>query len=246
MDVIAISIISTYILPAYCRYFDGNLPEDNVPYADFDAPVDSDNPKDSSATAIVASALFELFELTGTAKMRYSCTRPRLIEGSPHDSAATPTLACYSYIRSRLIESPPHDSGHHTSNTRGSGPISRSSSTLVLLAGDPTYLEKGQVYLSSLILASGYFDPTATDGWEALLRQSTAAWGEASTGSVTGDYFLLETMASTESGGQSCLGATNRDNSMQMRGTHTSLRTTGREEESRPAYRSRQHVHNYQ
>lgn len=47
------------------RYFDENLPEDNVPYADFDAPVDSDNPKDSSATAIVASALFELFEHTG-------------------------------------------------------------------------------------------------------------------------------------------------------------------------------------
>lgn len=42
-----------------------NLPDDNVPYADFDAPVDSDNPKDSSATAIVTSALFELFELTG-------------------------------------------------------------------------------------------------------------------------------------------------------------------------------------
>lgn len=47
------------------RYFVDNLPDDNVPYADFDAPKDSDNPKDSSATAIVASALFELFELTG-------------------------------------------------------------------------------------------------------------------------------------------------------------------------------------
>lgn len=46
-------------------YFVDNLPDDNVPYADFDAPVDSDNPKDSSATAIVTSALFELFELTG-------------------------------------------------------------------------------------------------------------------------------------------------------------------------------------
>ena len=54
---------------------------------------------------------------------------------------------------------------------------------------------KGQTYLSSL-LSTEYFDPGATDGWEALLRKSTAAWGEASTGSVTGDYFLLETMAS--------------------------------------------------
>ena len=52
----------------HVRYFDENLPEDKVPFADFDAPEDSDNPKDSSATAIVASALFELFELTGTAR----------------------------------------------------------------------------------------------------------------------------------------------------------------------------------
>lgn len=108
------------------RYFDGNLPGDNVPYADFDAPVNSDNPKDSSATAIVASALFELFELTG----------------------------------------------------------------------EPRYLEKAQMYLSSLLLSPSYFNPSATDGWEALLRKSAAAWGEESVGSVTGDYFLLETMAS--------------------------------------------------
>lgn len=47
------------------RYFDDNLPEDDVAYADFDAPLDGFNPKDSSATAIVASALFDIFELTG-------------------------------------------------------------------------------------------------------------------------------------------------------------------------------------
>ncbi|CAN0232688.1 unnamed protein product [Scytosiphon promiscuus] len=46
-------------------YFDGNLPDDNVPYADFDAPIDESNPKDSSSTAIVASSLFEIFELSG-------------------------------------------------------------------------------------------------------------------------------------------------------------------------------------
>lgn len=62
--------------------------------------------------------------------------------------------------------------------------------------GEPAYLEKAQTYLSSLLLSSTYFNPTATDGWEALLRRSAAAWGEESVGSVTGDYFLLETMAS--------------------------------------------------
>ncbi|CAM9625033.1 unnamed protein product [Ectocarpus sp. 8 AP-2014] len=105
-------------------YFVDNLPDDNVPYADFDAPVDSDNPKDSSATAIVTSALFELFELTG----------------------------------------------------------------------EPGYLEKAQEFLSSLLLSSTYFDSSATDGWQAILRNSAAAWGDEAVGSVTGDYFLLESM----------------------------------------------------
>ena len=38
--------------------------EDWVPYSDFDAPIDDDNPRDSSATAIVASALIELYKIT--------------------------------------------------------------------------------------------------------------------------------------------------------------------------------------
>ncbi|CAM9200961.1 unnamed protein product [Ectocarpus sp. 4 AP-2014] len=105
-------------------YFVDNLPDDNVPYADFDAPVDSDNPKDSSATAIVTSALFELFELVG----------------------------------------------------------------------EPSYLEKAQEFLSSLLLSSTYFDSSATDGWQAILRNSAAAWGDEAVGSVTADYFLLESM----------------------------------------------------
>eukprot|EP00752_Nemacystus_decipiens_P008973 g8011.t1 len=47
-------------------YWEQNLPADYVPPADFDAPVSaSDNGKDSSATAIVASALLEIFIITG-------------------------------------------------------------------------------------------------------------------------------------------------------------------------------------
>eukprot|EP00752_Nemacystus_decipiens_P001632 g1587.t1 len=108
------------------EYFDTNLPDDNVPYADFDAPLDADNPKDSSSTAIVGSALFEMFDLTG----------------------------------------------------------------------NPDYLEKAQTYLSSLLHSPTYFDPEATDGWEALLRMSASEHGpdEGGVGSVTGDYFLLENM----------------------------------------------------
>ena len=37
-----------------------NLPEDNVPYWDYDVPKDKDTPRDASAAAIMASALYEL------------------------------------------------------------------------------------------------------------------------------------------------------------------------------------------
>jgi hypothetical protein len=43
---------------------------DNVPFSDFDAPVDSQNPRDTSAAAIVASAAMALYQLTGQAKYR--------------------------------------------------------------------------------------------------------------------------------------------------------------------------------
>jgi len=41
---------------------------DGIPYSDFDAPVNSNNPRDSSAAAIVASAGLELYQLTGNPK----------------------------------------------------------------------------------------------------------------------------------------------------------------------------------
>ena len=37
---------------------------DLVPYSDFDAPLDKSNPRDTSATAVVASALLELYHMT--------------------------------------------------------------------------------------------------------------------------------------------------------------------------------------
>ncbi|WP_194420846.1 glycoside hydrolase family 88 protein [Aestuariibaculum marinum] len=37
-----------------------NLPKDNIPYWDYNAPVNSDTPRDASAAAITASALYEL------------------------------------------------------------------------------------------------------------------------------------------------------------------------------------------
>jgi len=44
-------------------HFMARLPADNVPFWDFDAPVTSSTPKDSSAAAIAASGLLELSQL---------------------------------------------------------------------------------------------------------------------------------------------------------------------------------------
>lgn len=68
-----------------CRYWEENLPSDHIPPSDFDAPFSaSTNGKDASATAIVASALLEIFDLTG-ASLRakflpyYVLLRPKFI-----------------------------------------------------------------------------------------------------------------------------------------------------------------------
>ncbi|WP_299313182.1 glycoside hydrolase family 88 protein [uncultured Aquimarina sp.] len=45
-----------------------NLPEDAIPYWDFDAPNIPSEPRDASAAAIIASGLIELYEYTGDKK----------------------------------------------------------------------------------------------------------------------------------------------------------------------------------
>lgn len=47
------------------HYFIEHLPEDHVAYWDFDVPVDSATPRDSSASAITACGLLELLDLIG-------------------------------------------------------------------------------------------------------------------------------------------------------------------------------------
>jgi unsaturated chondroitin disaccharide hydrolase len=41
------------------------IQSDYIAYSDFDAPLDSRNPRDTSASAIVAAAAIELYETTG-------------------------------------------------------------------------------------------------------------------------------------------------------------------------------------
>ncbi|MDP0501990.1 MAG: glycoside hydrolase family 88 protein [Verrucomicrobiota bacterium JB022] len=69
--------------------------DDYVPYSDFDAPIDSRNPRDSSASAIVASAALELYMITGEAKYRTAAENilntltqpPYLTKGTSYESA---------------------------------------------------------------------------------------------------------------------------------------------------------------
>lgn len=58
-----------------------NLPEDYIPYWDFDAPDMIKQPKDASAAAITASALIELSELEDTPSLasRYLNAATRML-----------------------------------------------------------------------------------------------------------------------------------------------------------------------
>ncbi len=58
------------------------LPEDRVPYWDFDAPGIPNEPKDASASAIVASALLELSQLEDNAELgkKYKQTAIKILE----------------------------------------------------------------------------------------------------------------------------------------------------------------------
>jgi unsaturated chondroitin disaccharide hydrolase len=71
--------------------FLGRLPEDGIPYWDFDAPQESSEPKDASAAAIAASGLWELASLADDAdsRDRYRAASKSLIRNlsSPRYSA---------------------------------------------------------------------------------------------------------------------------------------------------------------
>lgn len=67
---------------------------DAIPFSDFDAPLNNDNPRDSSAAAIVASAALELYTLTAKSKyldraiaiLRSLSQTPYLTEGTRHEA----------------------------------------------------------------------------------------------------------------------------------------------------------------
>jgi hypothetical protein len=56
-----------------------SLPADGVPYWDFDAPEIPNSPRDASAAAIMASALFELATFEGVARSKYAAAADRIL-----------------------------------------------------------------------------------------------------------------------------------------------------------------------
>ena len=71
--------------------------QDQIPYSDFDAPVDELNPLDTSAAAIVASAAIELYQITDDAKyldaaeniLNDLTSPPYLATDTPYESILT-------------------------------------------------------------------------------------------------------------------------------------------------------------
>lgn len=83
------------------------------------------------------------------------------------------------------------------SPTRGSSSLITCWSTCYIHhTGEAIYLEQAQLYLGSLLFTASYYDPDATDGWQSILRRSSARWSDPEVGAVFADYFLLESMVS--------------------------------------------------
>jgi uncharacterized protein YyaL (SSP411 family) len=66
------------------------LPEDLIPYWDFDAPNIPDEPRDASAAAITASALYELSTYNGEDANRYTQWADTILENLTTNYRATP------------------------------------------------------------------------------------------------------------------------------------------------------------
>ncbi len=68
------------------------LPGDGVPYWDFDAPAIPDEPRDASAAAVMASALYELAGFVPEQRARYVAAADRILAALAQDYLADPDL----------------------------------------------------------------------------------------------------------------------------------------------------------
>ena len=122
------------------NYYIDNLPEDGIPYWDFNIPLDiySYIPRDSSSAAIAASGLFELYEYTKNEK--YSKNANYIMDSLSSDKYRGDGRSEYK-LPSLLV------------NGTIAGPnAAKEKSDLALIYGD-YYLTEAIHYLSKLILS---------------------------------------------------------------------------------------------
>ena len=85
-----------------------NMPEDGVPYWDFDAEAGPDTPRDASAAAITASALYELSRyVTGEDRGRYVDAADRMLVSLASGSYQAPANTPGPFLLSRATGSVP-------------------------------------------------------------------------------------------------------------------------------------------
>ena len=89
-------------------YIIGRLPEDGVPYWDFDAPDIPDTYRDASSAAIMASAFYHLYSITGTIQYRQTADKMLSSLSSPAYRAEPGTNG--GFILRHSVGSLPHGS----------------------------------------------------------------------------------------------------------------------------------------
>lgn len=83
-----------------------NLPEDKIPYWDFNAPKIPDEPRDASSAAILASALYELYDFT--AKEEYKTSADKILTSLGSDSYRAKAGQNGNFILKHSVGSIPH------------------------------------------------------------------------------------------------------------------------------------------
>lgn len=87
---------------------DENMPEDLVPYWDYDAPNIPNEPRDASSAAIIASALYEMS--TYTKDKDYKATADKIIESLSSSAYRAPVGENGGFILMHSVASIPHNS----------------------------------------------------------------------------------------------------------------------------------------
>jgi uncharacterized protein YyaL (SSP411 family) len=87
-----------------------NLPEDMVPYWDYDAPNIPDEPRDASAAAIMCSALYELSTYLGEAGDKYKLAADKILQSLSSENYRAAVGENNHFILMHSVGSKPADS----------------------------------------------------------------------------------------------------------------------------------------